>query len=30
VLSALDRSLDRAVITDAGEVQATQGGGLWW
>jgi sulfonate transport system ATP-binding protein len=30
VLSALDRSLDRAVITDAGEVRATQGGGLWW
>jgi sulfonate transport system ATP-binding protein len=30
VLSALDRSLDRAVITDAGEVKATQGGGLWW
>ena len=30
VLSALDRSLDRAVVTDAGEVKATQGGGLWW
>jgi sulfonate transport system ATP-binding protein len=30
VLSALDRSLDRAAITDAGEVKATQGGGLWW
>jgi sulfonate transport system ATP-binding protein len=30
VLSALDRSLDRAVITDAGEVKASQGGGLWW
>jgi sulfonate transport system ATP-binding protein len=30
VLSALDRSLERAVITDAGEVRATQGGGLWW
>jgi sulfonate transport system ATP-binding protein len=30
VLSALDRSLDRTVVTDAGEVKATQGGGLWW
>jgi sulfonate transport system ATP-binding protein len=30
VLAALDRSLERAVITDAGEVRATQGGGLWW
>jgi sulfonate transport system ATP-binding protein len=30
VLSALDRSLERAVITDGGEVKATQGGGLWW
>jgi sulfonate transport system ATP-binding protein len=30
VLSALDRSLERAVVTDAGEVRATQGGGLWW
>jgi sulfonate transport system ATP-binding protein len=30
VLAALDRSLERAVITDAGEVKATQGGGLWW
>jgi len=30
VLAALDRSLERAVITDAGEVKATQGSGLWW
>jgi sulfonate transport system ATP-binding protein len=30
VLAALDRSLERAVITDADEVKATQGGGLWW
>jgi sulfonate transport system ATP-binding protein len=30
VLSALDRSLDRAVVTDASEVRATHGGGLWW
>jgi sulfonate transport system ATP-binding protein len=30
VLAALDRSLERAVITDAGEVKVTQGGGLWW
>jgi len=30
VLAALDRSLERAVITDAGEVKAAQGGGLWW
>ena len=30
VLAALDRSLDRAVITDDGETRAAQGGGLWW
>ncbi len=30
VLAALDRSLDRAVITDAGETRAAAGGGLWW
>ena len=30
VLAALDRSLERAVITDAGEVKADHGGGLWW
>src|SRR5947208_8975447 len=29
VLSALDRSLERAAITDAGEVRADHGG-LWW
>jgi len=30
VLSALDRSLDRTVTDDAGEVKTAQGGGLWW
>lgn len=30
VLTALDRSLDRAVTADDGEVKAAQGGGLWW
>jgi sulfonate transport system ATP-binding protein len=30
VLAALDRSLDRAVITDDGETRAAAGGGLWW
>jgi sulfonate transport system ATP-binding protein len=30
VLAALDRSLDRAVTTDDGEVKTAQGGGLWW
>jgi sulfonate transport system ATP-binding protein len=30
VLSALDRSLDRAVLADADEVKAAHGGGLWW
>jgi sulfonate transport system ATP-binding protein len=30
VLAALDRSLDRAVITDDGETRAVAGGGLWW
>ncbi len=30
VLAALDRSLDRAVITDDGETKAATGGGLWW
>ena len=29
VLAALDRSLERAVVTDAGEVKAEHGG-LWW
>jgi hypothetical protein len=30
VLAALDRSLERAVITDDGETRAAAGGGLWW
>jgi sulfonate transport system ATP-binding protein len=30
VLAALDRSLDRAVVTDDGETRAAQGGGMWW
>jgi sulfonate transport system ATP-binding protein len=30
VLAALDRSLDRAIITDDGETRAAAGGGLWW
>jgi sulfonate transport system ATP-binding protein len=30
VLAALDRSLDRAVVTNDGETKAAQGGGLWW
>ncbi len=30
VLAALDRSLERAVITDDGETKAAAGGGLWW
>jgi sulfonate transport system ATP-binding protein len=30
VLAALDRSLDRAIVTDDGETRAAQGGGLWW
>jgi sulfonate transport system ATP-binding protein len=30
VLAALDRSLDRTVVTDDGETRAAQGGGLWW
>ena len=30
VLAALDRSLDRARITDDGETQATTGAALWW
>ena len=30
VLAALDRSLDRAVVTDDGETRAAAGGGLWW
>jgi sulfonate transport system ATP-binding protein len=30
VLAALDRSLERAVITDDGETRAAAGGGMWW
>ena len=30
VLAALDRSLDRAIVTDHGETRAAQGGGMWW
>jgi sulfonate transport system ATP-binding protein len=30
VLAALDRSLERAVVTDDGETRAVAGGGLWW
>ena len=30
VLAALDRSLERAVATDDGEVKAAHGSGLWW
>jgi sulfonate transport system ATP-binding protein len=30
VLAALDRSLDRAVITEDAETRAAAGGGLWW
>jgi sulfonate transport system ATP-binding protein len=30
VLAALDRSLDRAVITGDGETRTAAGGGLWW
>jgi sulfonate transport system ATP-binding protein len=30
VLSALDRSLDRAVLADAGDMRAAEGSGMWW
>jgi sulfonate transport system ATP-binding protein len=30
VLAALDRSLERMVITDNGETKAAAGGGMWW
>ena len=30
VLAALDRSLDRSVITDAGETKTDAGAALWW
>jgi sulfonate transport system ATP-binding protein len=30
VLAALDRSLERAIITDDAETRAAAGGGMWW
>jgi sulfonate transport system ATP-binding protein len=30
VLAALDRSLERAIITEDGETRAAHGGGMWW
>jgi sulfonate transport system ATP-binding protein len=30
VLAALDRSLERTVVTDDGQTKAASGGGLWW
>src|SRR6185437_3374289 len=30
VLAALDRSLDRAVVTDDGETKAAAGAAMWW
>jgi sulfonate transport system ATP-binding protein len=30
VLAALDRSLERTVVTDDGETKAAAGGGVWW
>jgi sulfonate transport system ATP-binding protein len=30
VLAALDRSLERTVITDDGQTKSAHGGGLWW
>jgi sulfonate transport system ATP-binding protein len=30
VLAALDRSLDRLIVTDDGETRAAAGSGLWW
>jgi sulfonate transport system ATP-binding protein len=30
VLAALDRSLERTIVTDDGDTQAASGGGLWW
>jgi sulfonate transport system ATP-binding protein len=30
VLAALDRSLERAAITDDGETKAAAGAALWW
>jgi sulfonate transport system ATP-binding protein len=30
VLAALDRSLERTIVTDDGDTRAASGGGLWW
>ena len=30
VLAALDRSLERGIVTDDGQSKAAPGGGLWW
>jgi sulfonate transport system ATP-binding protein len=30
MLAALDRSLERTVVTDDGETRAAAGGGMWW
>jgi sulfonate transport system ATP-binding protein len=30
VLAALDRSLERTIVTDDGQTKAASGGGLWW
>jgi len=30
VLAALDRSLERVIVTDDGQTKAASGGGLWW
>jgi sulfonate transport system ATP-binding protein len=30
VLAALDRSLERAIVTDDAETRAAAGGGMWW
>jgi hypothetical protein len=30
VLAALDRSLDRLIVTIDAETKAAAGGGLWW
>jgi sulfonate transport system ATP-binding protein len=30
VLAALDRSLERTVVTDDGQTKSAHGGGLWW
>jgi len=30
VLSALDRSLERTIVTDDAETRAAAGSGMWW